>query len=45
MTLFWKEERLGYNIYQNEQNLFFWLDPPIPLISQSFIRIAQQEHA
>ena len=31
MTPFWKEEIWGYIIYQNEQNLFFWLDPPIPL--------------
>ena len=35
MTQFWKEEKWGYNIHeQNEQNLLFWLDPPpIPLIS------------
>ena len=32
MTQFWKEESWGYKIYQNEENLFFWLDPPIPLI-------------
>jgi len=33
MTTFWKEERQGHNIYQNEQNLFFWAGPPpIPLI-------------
>ena len=32
MTPFWKEERWGYNIYQNEQNLFFLAGPPpIPL--------------
>ena len=28
MTPFWKEERLGYNIYHNEQKQFFWLRPP-----------------
>ena len=31
MTTFWKKERYGYNIYQNEQNLFFLAGPPIPL--------------
>ena len=31
MTPFWKEERWGYNIYQNEQKQFFWPRPPIPL--------------
>ena len=32
MTPFWKEERWGYNIYQNKQKHFFGLDPsPIPL--------------
>ena len=31
MTPFWKEERLGYRIYQNEQKQFFGLDPPIHL--------------
>ena len=42
LGLFLKEERLGYNIYQNEQNQFFErLDPPIPLrcevLSQNLI--------
>ena len=32
MTRFWKEERLGYNICKNKENLFFWAGPPpIPL--------------
>ena len=35
MTPFWKEERWGYNIYQNEQKNFFDLDPPRPLIYNS----------
>ena len=24
MTPFWKDERYGYNIYQNKRNLRFW---------------------
>ena len=31
MTPFWKEERWGYNIYQNKRKLKFWPRPPIPL--------------
>ena len=32
---FWREERWGYNIYQNEQKQFFGLDPsPTPLTSR-----------
>ena len=31
MTPFWKEERWGYNIHQNEQNPFILVGPPIPL--------------
>ena len=31
MTPFWKEERWGYNIYQNEKQQFFWPRPSIPL--------------
>ena len=36
MTPFWKEERQGYNIYENEQNHFFGeAGPPlIPLWRQ-----------
>ena len=37
MTPFWKEERWGYSIYQNEQNLLLGLDPPIPLIGRLFV--------
>ena len=35
MTPFWKEERWGYNIYQNEQNLFFLAGPPYTLNDNS----------
>ena len=31
MTPFWKEERLGYNICKNKENLFFWAGPPYTL--------------
>ena len=31
MTPFWKRERLGYNTYQYEQNLFFVTGPPYTL--------------
>ena len=44
MTTFWKEERQGYNIYQNEQNLFFWAGPPLypyGCISSSQVDIEQ----
>ena len=32
MTTFWKDDREGYKIHQNEQKQFFDLDPPIPLM-------------
>ena len=35
MTPFWKEERWGYNISQNEQNLFFWDGPPPITLAQA----------
>ena len=40
MTPFWKEERYGYNIYQNEQkHIFLALTPPIPLNRKNDIHV------
>ena len=37
MTPFWKEERWGYNIYQNEQKQFFWpIGPLYPQLKRKF---------
>ena len=34
LTTFWKDERYGYNGYQNEQDTICWPIPPYPLGSQ-----------
>ena len=45
ITTFWKEERQGYNIYENEQKQFFRPGPP-PYTLNGELRISPKgEHA